>query len=105
MPRGRNFTRQSYRNASSRAGTIASITIVTPDKGHPFVCPVCRERDDEKEYLRIYLKKIPTSLCVHSKCLVEMLHKRKERTLEVMYARNTEHGRHEGMRATGMRDE
>jgi hypothetical protein len=61
------------------------------------------ERDDEKEYLRIYLAKSPNAVCVHSKCLVNVLLKRKLRKHgKVMYVKGISHGLHEGMRATGM---
>ena len=105
MPRGRNFMRRTYKCASNRIGVIKAVTIVTPEKAHPFVCPVCKMRDDEKEYLRIYPTKVHACVCVHSDCLIEMLHKKKELLDRgILYTPACRHGRHEGMRATGMKD-
>lgn len=75
----RNFRHGSdkYKVATHWTDVVKTVQIVTPP-GKAFRCAMCGETDIDREYLRIYMKTAPTTLCVHSRCLTDLLQKGRE---------------------------
>ena len=53
---------------------ISDIQVVSsPEKKFPFLCPLCKKIDEEKEYVRIFWGETPQGECFHSECLKNLL--------------------------------
>ena len=57
---------------------IDEVRVIKAREGFPFLCPICKEVDEGKEYLQIFEDGAATPSCVHSSCLLSSLEKQNE---------------------------